>query len=330
MLPMLRLQYDVRASPTVRDCRCLHINSTVSMAARCSRFAILFNARFCVHPALFKAWSAPMVSETPPPHIDSTETLSAAVARVMSEAEDWQRIMSLDAEISLSVYLDMKSPHAYIAVRPTLELARDYRVKIDFCPYTLSYTGMGISTSVDNNQRRPPSPESDRRARMFYAAARQYTALHGIPLRSPQRLLDVELAHRAFLFVKRQMLEIPLMMSVCLRGWGSGWRDYEVESLTQLRNSLAHLGADLDGFEEFVSADGHGQWELIKYVDETHASGFVGVPHYVFHDDAADRQIGLFGREHLTLIRSKLSAQGLARNDSVRAEFSHAWRGPQS
>ena len=106
--------------------------------------------------------------------------------------------------------------------------------------------------------------------------------------------------------------------------------DYEVESLTQLRNSLAHLGADLDGFEEFVSADGHGQRELIKYVDEAHASGFVGVPHYVFHDDAADRQVGLFGREHLTLIRSKLSAQGLARNDSVRAEFSHAWRGPQS
>ena len=164
-----------------------------------------------------------MASESQPPHANSTETLSDAVARVMSEADEWRRIVSLDADTLIRVYLDMKSPHAYIAVRPTLEIARDYRVKIDFCPYTLSYTGMGISTTVDNNERRPPSQEAERRARMFYAVARQYTALQRIPLRSPQRLLDVELAHRAFLFAKRQMLEIPFMMSVCLRGWGSGW-----------------------------------------------------------------------------------------------------------
>lgn len=118
-----------------------------------------------------------MASESQPPHANSTETLSDAVARVMSEADEWRRIVSLDADTLIRVYLDMKSPHAYIAVRPTLEIARDYRVKIDFCPYTLSYTGMGISTSVDNNERRPPSQEAERRARMFYAVARQYTAL---------------------------------------------------------------------------------------------------------------------------------------------------------
>lgn len=120
-------------------------------------------------------------------HTDAkaAEALSAAVATVMSEANDWQHIMSLEGDRSITVYLDMKSPHAYIAVRPTLELARDYRIKIDFRLYTLSYTGMGISTTVANQERRPPSPEADRRARMFYAAARKYTALQGISLRSP-------------------------------------------------------------------------------------------------------------------------------------------------
>ena len=120
------------------------------------------------------------------------------------------------------------------------------------------------------------------------------------------------------------------MMSICLRGWGSGWRDYEIESLTQLRNSLACLGANLDGFEEFVGSGGQGEQELVKYLDEAHASGCVGVPHYMFRDDETGRQVGLFGREHLALIRSKLSAQGLARDDSVQAEFSHSWRGPQT
>ena len=259
---------------------------------------------------------------------DATEALSATVAAVMSEAKDWLHIMSLEGDTSITTYLDMKSPHAYIAVRPTLELARDYRIKIDFRPYTLSYTGMGISTSVENQERRPPSPDADRKARMYYAAARQYTALQGIPLRSPIRLLDAELAHRSFLFAKRQGLEIAFMMSVCLRGWGSGWRAYEIESQDQLRVSLDALGANLDGYEDFVKSDGEGQRELEQCMEDAHASGFVGAPHYVFQDHDTGRQVGLFGREHLALIRSKLSAQGLARHKNVQPDFSHAWRGP--
>ncbi|MEM9355684.1 MAG: DsbA family protein [Pseudomonadota bacterium] len=271
-----------------------------------------------------------MAQEQTHPSQENEETLADAVARIMSEAEDWRRIMSLDGEETLTVYLDMKSPHAYIAVRPTLEIARDYKVKIDFRPYTLSYTGMGISTSVENNKRRPPSQVSDRRARMFYAAARYYTKLQGIPLRSPIRLLDVTLAHRCFLFAKRQGLEIPFMMGVCLPGWGSGWREYEVESEEQLRGSLTHLGVSLDGFDDYVKPDGPAQQELEKCVDDAHANGCVGVPHYVFFDHDTERWTGLFGREHLALIRSKFAARGLARNDSVQAEFSHVWRGPQT
>ena len=41
-------------------------------------------------------------------------------AAVLAEAEEWQRIMALDAEKVLDVYLDIKSPHAYLAVRPSL------------------------------------------------------------------------------------------------------------------------------------------------------------------------------------------------------------------
>jgi 2-hydroxychromene-2-carboxylate isomerase len=256
------------------------------------------------------------------------ETLSADVNRIMSEAENWQRIMGLEADTSVVVYLDMKSPHAYIAVRPTLEVARDYQIKIDFRPYTLSYKGLGLTTSVEGNKRRPLSPESDRKARMYYAAARQYAALQRLPFRSPHRLLDAELANRAFVFAKRQKLEVPFMMSVCLRGWGSGWRDYEIESIPQLRDSLRELGADLYGFEEFIRPNGLGQKALIQYMEDAEESGLVGAPHYVFFDHTVDRQVGLFGREHLALIRSKLSAQGLTRDESVRPEFSHAWTGP--
>ena len=57
------------------------------------------------------------------------------------------------------------------------------------------------------------------------------------------------------------------------------------------------------------------------------AAGFAGAPHYVFNDASSGRELGLFGREHLALIREKFAVEGLARSPTVRAEFSHAWHG---
>jgi len=258
------------------------------------------------------------------------QNLQDAVANIMRESSEWEQLVNSKDQASLTVYLDMKSPHAYISVRPTLQIVKDYKVEIDFRPYTLSYIEMGVSTTTKDQKRRPPSADGDRKARMFYAAAREYCKLQQLPLRSPYRLLDAELAHRAFVFAKRQKLEINFMMSVCLRGWGSGWREFELESITQLKEALVEVGVDLTGFEAFMMDGGEGEQIVSSYKDEAHSTGFVGTPHYVFYDHQRDRTLGLFGREHLALIRSKLSEQGLARSVDVKAEFSHAWQGPST
>jgi len=252
-----------------------------------------------------------------------------AVPAVLAEAEEWQTIMALDAETALDVYLDIKSPHAYLAVRPTLEIARDYRVRLNFLPYTLSYVAIGVTTNVEPDmKRRPASPEADRKARMYYATARQYAALQGLPLRSPHRLLDSAAANKAVLFAKQQNLEVPFLMRVYLRGWSSGWRNYDVESLEQLRGTLDEVGCRTDGFETFMAPNAAGELELEGCKAKAEAAGITGVPHYVFKDVASGRELGLFGREHLALIREKFAAQGLARTPTVRPAFSHAWRGP--
>ena len=183
-----------------------------------------------------------------------------ALAKVLAETSEWQRIMRLDADKELDVYLDLKSPHAYLAVRPTLEVARDYKVRLNFLPYTWSYTGFGLTTSVDSDmQRRPPSDAADRKARMYYTAARQYAALQGLPFRTPHRLLDSDLAQKVFLFARTQKVEVPFLMNVYLYGWGSGWRAYELESLPQLSGTLLDVGAHLEGIEEFVAEGGRGE-----------------------------------------------------------------------
>ena len=251
-----------------------------------------------------------------------------AAAAVLAEAEEWQRLMALEAEKVLDVYLDMKSPHSYLAVRPSLEVARDYRVRVNFLPYTTSYTAFGLTKSVEPDmKRRPTTPAADRKARMYYTTARQYAALQGLPFRTPHRLLDSVAANKAILFAKRQGLEVPFLMHVYVMGWGSGWRDYELESVEQLRGTLAEVGANTDSFDEFLAPNGAGETELADCMTQAEASGLTGVPHYVFHDASSDRELGLFGREHLALIREKFGAEGLARTPGVRPEFSHAWHG---
>ena len=61
---------------------------------------------------------------------------------------------------SITVYLDLKSPHAYLAVLPTLEVERDYHCRVDWMPFELSYVDLGVTTSASDMKdrvRRPPS-----------------------------------------------------------------------------------------------------------------------------------------------------------------------------
>ena len=54
-------------------------------------------------------------------------------------------------------------------------------------------------------------------------------------------------------------------------------------------------------------------------------TGAVGVPHYVWWGGGGCRPLGLFGREHLALLRGKMHAAGLARRPSVSPGISHAY-----
>ena len=60
-------------------------------------------------------------------------------------------------------------------------------------------------------ERKPLNEAADRKARMYYAAAREGDN-PGSSFRSPYRLLDSTLAHKAFLYAKHQNLEIPFML----------------------------------------------------------------------------------------------------------------------
>ena len=66
---------------------------------------------------------------------------------------------------------------------------------------------------------------------------------------------------------------------------------------------------------------------MSAYKEEAHATGLSTILSCILRSSKGS-DTGLFGREHLALIRSKLSEQGLARNEDVKAEFRTHGKGP--
>ena len=117
---------------------------------------------------------------------------------------------------------------------------------------------------------------------------------------------------------------MPFLEAIYGAGWPNGWREYDMESLAQLQGTLQSVGADTAAFLPFMEGGGAGDEALRASNEAAEAAGAVGVPHYVFHQ-ADGRQLGLFGREHLALLRLKLHAEGLARTADVSPHLSHTW-----
>ena len=53
----------------------------------------------------------------------------------------------------LTVYIDYKSPYAYLAIQPTLTLQRDFNVSLQWLPYTLDIPDFLGSAKGDENGR---------------------------------------------------------------------------------------------------------------------------------------------------------------------------------
>jgi 2-hydroxychromene-2-carboxylate isomerase len=247
----------------------------------------------------------------------------------------------------VSCFLDMKSPHAYLALGPTQQLQRDYHCTVRWLPYELSFVDLGVTSApvlasdpYTRLQARP-SANSERKVKMYYRTAREYAALQGLQIRGPHKLLDSRLANTALLLAAQAGRALPFMQLVFDAGWSSGWRDYDMEDSAQLQNTLEEVGVrSPPGAEERGAAehgsDWFGRWaasaragaEIEAVRAEAEGSGVVGVPHYsLLTDDGrgGEHELGLFGREHLALIRHKLHVQGLARTAEVDSTCSHAW-----
>ncbi len=197
----------------------------------------------------------------------------------------------------LTVYIDFKSPYAYIAKDPTFWLKQAYGIELDVYPLTLniaSYLGSARKSDsgkvVENNR----SPKQWLAVKYAYKDARRYAALRGLTLKGTQKIWDSSLSGIGLMWAKMQSHEV--MKAYIDRVYEQFWkRELDIEDPEVIVRELSLAGVDTAGFDDYRLGPGKQEYDELQ--QSLFESGYFGVPTYVIDDQV------YFGREHLPRVR---------------------------
>jgi 2-hydroxychromene-2-carboxylate isomerase len=210
---------------------------------------------------------------------------------------------ALRGESPLAVYIDLKSPYAYLAIDPTRAMAAATGVRIDWRPFTLDIPSYLGSAKLDRGGKVAEQKRSSQQwvgVKYSYMDARRYANLTGKTVRGTTKIWDSSLAGISMLWAKRQGDDIldRFLDGAYPRFWR---RELDIDDLGVLEALLAECGARVEGFRSYL--DGEGRAEHDRTNAAAFDAGVFGVPTYLVGDEM------WFGREHLPRVSWLLSGR---------------------
>ena len=221
----------------------------------------------------------------------------------------------LASSAPLIVYIDYKSPYAYLAIDPTCALEDELGIDVDWRPFTLdipSYLGsarLSHEGKVVENER---TPSQWTKVKYAYQDVRRYGSLRGIVIRGATRMWDSSLAGIGMLWAGEQSRTLRRAYSglVYERFWK---RELNLEDAGVIERVLDEAGARTEGFHDYASGEGRMLHDIIQR--NAFDAGIFGVPTYVVDGEV------FFGREHLPRIRWMLTGRSGAPPDIAYRDF---------
>ena len=211
----------------------------------------------------------------------------------------------LRGDARFAVYIDLKSPYAYLAIGPTRDMAASVGAEIDWRPFTLdipSYLGSARLDAKGKSVTEKRTAEQWSGVRYAYRDARRYANLTGKTVRGTVKIWDSSLAGIAMLWAKEQGVVDRFLDAVYPPFWR---RELDIEDVVVFEPLLAEAGASVDGFRAYAAGRGREQHDRSNEV--AFAAGVFGVPTYLVEDEM------WFGREHLPRVQWLLGGRvGLA------------------
>ena len=194
--------------------------------------------------------------------------------------------------MDLKLYFDYKSPYAYLAMQPALDLPKRFDVSMRYLPFTLRIKGKG--------QR---SIYSEWKVRYSYMDARRWANRRGgFTIRGPRKVYDSTAALIGALFAQREGFFEEYSLEVFRRFFE---RKLEIDDAAEIAALVAELGHDGAAYQRHV--EGEGAAELDACIEEAHADEVFGVPIFCLDGEL------FWGHDRIPLLEERLRELGLAR-----------------
>lgn len=209
----------------------------------------------------------------------------------------------LKSDAPLIVYVDIKSPYAFVAIRPTLALEAELGAQFDWRPLTLdipSYLGSAEKKAGKVVASKGRSQKTWNAIRYSYRDARRYAERQGLVLKGTEKIWESSLANIGILWVMQTAREKlgAYFEAVYPPFWR---RELDIEDNAVVEACLKEAGIDPGGFADFASEAGRALHDELQ--PQFHTQGIYGVPTYVLGEEI------FFGREHIPYIRWMLTGQ---------------------
>jgi len=196
----------------------------------------------------------------------------------------------------LIVYIDFKSPYAYIATLPCFELEKKLGIQFDWRPLTLDIPSFLGSAKLDKKGKVSKSKRSVDQwvwVKHAYRDARRYAALNNLTLRGTEKIWDSSLASIGLMWAKKQSHQV-LTQYIKLVYEPFWRRDLDIENTRVIVDKLTEAGAETSGFIHYLNEQGRVDHDQSQ--NDIFAAGIFGVPSFVIEGEI------FFGREHLPRI----------------------------
>ena len=201
------------------------------------------------------------------------------------------------------IYLDFKSPYAYLAIEPTRELERELGIQFDWRPFVLdipSYLGSARLDKTGNVVEQSRSEDQWSGVKYAYYDCRRYASLRNLMIRGTEKIWDTNLVATAMLWTRNY--DYDTQQQFIDRIFQPFWkRELDVENSAVIQDILDQVGANGTAFVEWARAEGNAMNEQLQ--TSAFSAGIFGVPTYVVGKEL------YFGREHLPRIRWQLTGQ---------------------
>jgi len=189
------------------------------------------------------------------------------------------------------IYIDYKSPYAYLAKDPAYELEREFGLRFDWLPYVLNIPDF-LGTVEGRN------PHQWRRVRYSYMDARRLANRRGLTVKGPQKIFDSSVAAIGMLYAQRRGVFPRYNDLVFERFWK---RELDIEDRGAICKVLEESGAPVAAFFDFL--EGEGRRELERINREAEEIGVFGVPTFVIDGEL------FWGGDRIWMVREKLASE---------------------